>query len=489
MKLNRIKLLALARKQGFTGTDDQALAWIKSNLSIEGQDGKLLTDAEIDAAWSSKPRLKMADDGDDAGSDDAPAGRKAQGNDDGDTVTITKEEAAQLRELKSQNRRHQRDESDFNGRLAGILEGEKRMSILNSPDGLKRFTARKDYERKANANKTVFATADQAEAFNAHLRYQMARKANQDYKGKQFDVDVIKAWGNTVNELGGVLVPQDFEAVLLYATEAYGVARGVANVVKMVRETKDQPRLTSIPDMAHVAPGGTVGTGDAGTDNVKLVSDKIGLILKFDSEIMEDSAISIGDTAAKVIAEAYNYRCDRDYFLGDGTAGYGGFNGLANALRSGAYISGSGSAWSNITKDDVLGLIGKVENVVSARLMGICSRQFAWQVLKRLDTAANQFRELTSEIGWDGCTWMGYKFRYSQVLPIASASASKCLYFGDFQGGSIFGERRDLRIESSDQVYWSTDQIGTKATARIAVNICSDGRSGTYGNIVALKTT
>lgn len=255
MKLNRIKLLALARKRGFTGTDDQALAWIKSNLDIEGENGKLLTEAELDAAWSSKPRLKMADDGEET--DDASAGQKsatATANAAGGTVTLTEAEAAQFRELKSQDRRFARENGEYGGRLASLIEGEKGIKHLNSPEGMKRFSARKSYERKIASGKAVFDTVDHIEAFNAHLRLTIAHAKNINYKGRQFDIDIVKAWSGTVNELGGVLVPQEFEAVLMYATEMYGLARQIANVVPMKGDIKYAPRLTAIPAMSHRAP-------------------------------------------------------------------------------------------------------------------------------------------------------------------------------------------------------------------------------------------
>lgn len=487
--MNRTELLAQARKHGYTGKDEDALAWIKANLNFESRSGKSF---DVDAAWNTKPTIKLADA--DTGDNDATAGRKAEGSGNDEAVTITKAEAAQFLELKSQTRRTQRDESDFGGRLAGILEGENRGSVLNSPEGIKRYTARKAYEGEISAGKTVFKAVDQIEAFNANLRLNIARMKNMSYAGRQFDVDVLaafrgKAWTGTQNELGGSLVPTEFDAVLRYATEMYGLARQVAQVVPMKSDTKYAGRLTSIPSMTHRAPGSALTAADAGTDSVKLVADGVGVILKFDSELFEDSAISMGDTAAKIVAESYNYRVDTDYFTGDGTAQYGMIKGLVSGLVSGAYQDAAGATWASITLANIVDLFGSPVNVNPARLMGICSRQFAWKVLKRLETAASNFKELMSGSTPIGCTFLGETIKYSQVMPIATASASKVLYFGDFGGGSIIGERRELKIDSSDQVYWANDQIGVKATARYAINICGDGRGSTVGNIAALKTT
>jgi HK97 family phage major capsid protein len=102
-------------------------------------------------------------------------------------------------------------------------------------------------------------------------------------------------------------------------TEQYGVARRVADVVRMARDTWTGARQTSIASMAHIAESGTVTAGDAGFDNVTLVAKKVGLIYKFSNELLEDSAVSVADLAARNIVEAQANREDTDYMLGDGT--------------------------------------------------------------------------------------------------------------------------------------------------------------------------
>jgi HK97 family phage major capsid protein len=349
------------------------------------------------------------------------------------------------------------------------------------------------YKAKIRDGKAAFEDVDTAEAFGAWARIQIAQ-ANRlsDYSQKDNDLDIIgKVMTGTVNASGGALVPTEFVPSLIYLTEQYGVAKKVANVTRMTRDVQSFPRLCSIQSFAFAAQGGSISAGDPGLDNVELTAKKAGRITRVASELLEDAAVSVADVVARQMAESYAKLVDQCYIIGDGTSTYGGFSGLVGALPSGAYIAqGTSNTWSAQVVSDFTGLMGSVENVDSARLAFICSRQYYFQVMMKLDVSASQFKDLrTGNIGNADGVFLGYPVYFSQVMPTATATSQKCVYFGDFAGGSMIGERRDMRLESSDQRYWDTDEIGWKATARFAVDVHGDGKGSTYGPIVALKTS
>jgi HK97 family phage major capsid protein len=190
------------------------------------------------------------------------------------------------------------------------------------------------------------------------------------------------------------------------------------------------------------------------------------------------------------VAEAQALLEDQIYFLGDGSATYGGFNGLANALPSGAYISGV--AWGSITTANIQNAMGSVQNVKNGNLAFVCSRQFYFQVLARLDKAASQFKELAGAnpsftagsiaVG----NFLGYPVYISQVLPTATG-ANKACYFGDFSGISKIGDRRQLSLDVSREYAFNADLITMRATARLAVNVHGDGRASTFGPVVCIQ--
>ena len=131
--------------------------------------------------------------------------------------------------------------------------------------------------------------------------------------------------------------------------------------------------------------------------------------------------------------------------------------------------------------------IGAVQNVNPSRLAFVCSRQFFAQVMLRLQNATNQFRELTTGMAGMSATFMGYPVYFSQVMPVATGTANRACYFGDFVGATMIGDRRMLEIATSDQFYFNTDSIAVRGTARFNVNIHGDGRGSTVGPIFCIR--
>jgi HK97 family phage major capsid protein len=346
--------------------------------------------------------------------------------------------------------------------------------------------SKKMYDKKP---KKAFVDADQAEAFAASTR--LAMMGGKNYGQKANDLEIAKkAQVEYSNTLGGFLVPEEFVAQLVYLTEPVGVARKISNVVRMSRDLQRIPRKTGIATMSWVGEGQAGTVADNGYDQVELAARKLQLLMQASNELLEDSAVNIADDLANSMREAYDKAIDESYFNGDGTSTYGGYLGLKNALPSSAYVAASGTAWSNITASDFTGALGVLQNVNSARIAMVCSRQFFFQVMLRLEKATSQFKELAGPaLAGADASFLGYPVYFSQVMPTASAATTSSVYLGDFVGGSMVGERRDLTIASSEHAAFSSDSWQWRATARASVNIHGDGKASTYGPIVAIKTT
>jgi HK97 family phage major capsid protein len=378
-------------------------------------------------------------------------------------------------------------------KVSRAVEVDAKAYTENKGPAIRIDGAKSAYKARIREGKSVFTDVDEAEAFGAWARLAIANADRRsDYSQKDNDLDIIgKVMTGTVNTAGGALVPDEFVPQLLFLTEKYGVARKVANVTRMSRDVQTFPRMTGVQAFAFAAQGGSISAGDPSFDNVELTARKAGRITRVSSEVLEDSAISISDVIATQMAESYAKLLDQCYFIGDGTSTYGTFTGLVAALPSGAYIAqGTSNTWSAQVIADFTGLLGSVENVDISRCAFVCSRQYYFQVMMKLDVSASQFKDLrTGNIGNADGVFLGFPVYFSQVLPTATATSQRPVYFGDFAGASMIGERRDLRIESSDQRYWDTDEVGFKATARFSVAVHGDGKGSTYGPIVALKTS
>lgn len=470
--MNRAKLLATLAGLPTPYTGGADLVKVKSYISdnsinLVGGDGKPL---DIDAVWNKATTLTVAD--------DEPAGSKAIQTETADTLEVSGTDAIAFKAWQKAETKAARTSGAPN--------------LIESKGKAVASIARKNYERKINSGTAVFSDVDHAEHFGALARFALAEFMNiKAYTRRDDDLEILGKTATTfVNSAAGVLIPTEYIANLIYLTEKYGVARKLANVQPMSRDVVMRPRKTAIISMAYINEATAPTSQDNTYDMVELVARKVMGTSVISNELLEDAAVNVADDLAQSYAEAYAIIVDQTYFLGDASATYGGQRGLANALPSGAYLSGAGNSWSALTAANLDTLPGTVENVDVKRCAYVSSRQFFYQRVNSLDTAASQFKALVGPgINGSDASYKGWPWWFSQVLPTATASGSKVVYFGDFAAGSMIGERRDFSLAASEHVGFTSDVMTYRATARVCVNVHGDGRGSTYGPIVCLKTT
>lgn len=487
MKLNRTRLLKALRKAGFEGkTFDDALAFWKSadgpDLTAPGSD-KPIDEATFKTAWDTKAVsvLEAEPEADETDIEDDTTVERKNAND-----RLREKRANELNEVNKDLRR----------------SGER--VDLERKSGLKRYDA-----RVARGEKTVFGCGETAEGYVAYSRQLYKHATGKSYAQDAADREILQGLGlatktttTFVNTNAGYLVNPLFSNEVLYNTEPYGLAVQIANV-QNCSGTDDWSvkRKTGIMSMTHLLEGGTLASGNATYDRVHLIPKTAGVVNDFTQQVLDDAAVNVADEWARSVREARDVRIDNDYFLGDGTATYGGHVGLANALPSGAYLSAAGNNWAAITRKNISDMVGTVENVNLSRCHYVCSRQFYAQVMVPLQgalggvTSAEGVRGGLAKPSQSGDfllgTFNGWPVYESQVMPRASGSAVKSLYFGDFIGGSMVGLSKDLEVDVSKEAGFLQYKTYMRAVTRFAINICGDGRTpaSTYGNIVCLATT
>jgi len=370
---------------------------------------------------------------------------------------------------------------------AGIVKGRREEML------------KKAYNQKAARGLTVFGEGDLAEYTAASFRYEVFNQVQKDYSQKARDLEIItKAQSVYTNTGGGSLIDPQILAGMLYSTEPAGAAGKLANIVTMTSESTWAKRKTGIFSLSHRLPTGQYASTQNSYDNVLLTARDMGGIIDIPQNLIDDAAISVADDLAATCGEARDIREDTDFILGDGSATYGNQVGLANALPTAAYISGAGNSWSALTLNDHLGLIGSVQNVKTSRLAWLASRQYYVQVMCKLALAAGGTRpqDIGQGVVVNGikadAMFLGFPVVFEENnMAVASGSAVKSTYFGDFVGGSMIGRRTTLEVASSEHFKFDTGFVSFRVRARGCVNICGDGRvpATTYGPIVCLKTT
>lgn len=498
--MDRALFLKSLRAQGYKGK--ATLADVKAWMDEQGLDSAEVVDAtgtksKVEDVWAKTAPLTLT----------APVEDQADDGDETDTKSADDSETKDAdADAKKAAKERGRKQHKPDGRGAKQL---LKAAIHTNRDGW----ARKAYENRITRTMNgeiptvkgaVYDSADMAEVAGAFWRKAVMTARRFEYEQVDADNSILenygidaKAMSGNVNSAGGVFVPVEFLPEVIWLTEGYGIARKLARRVTMSRDTLDIPRKTSIPTFVASAQNAALTASDMGTDLVKLVAQKFYAYSLVSNELMGDSAINIADEIGRGFAEGCMKIEDSCYFLGDGTSTYSGINGLNTALPSAAYVDCTGSTWAAITEADIRdSILGALENVQGANIAIVCSRQFFVQVFQRLSAAAggrteaefNTNKIYGTALGGADAQYKGIPVYFSQVMPTVTATTGRMAYFGAFNTASIFADRQELRIASSDQVGFASDQMAFRATTRFDVNICGDGRGTTYGPIMAAIT-
>ena len=469
--MNRKQLLAALTAAGYTGKAD--LAEIKQYLANEGRDSDSITindeTHKIDDVWAKA----------------APLSAKVETEADETVIVQPKKKTAP-------------------GYAATVGQLETK-GVIGAP------AVRSDRERAVKAynrriadsaaldvkERPAFDDGEQAEQFGAWVR--LASFGSLGYNQKKADLEIVEKasveWDNT---LGGSLVPDQFVPKLIWLTEysGYGKAVKIANVVQARGMNTKFPRGTSIGAMTPSGEGANKTAADDTIDNVELVFKEASLIKEASYQLLDDSAILVGDWFARNFAEAANRRLDLDYFCGDGTSTYNGHIGLFSRIAGSKLTAASGSSWASWTSADFNKVLGLLEYVDTNNLAFVGSRQNWYNTAGRLSTNTSQFANLVGP-GRNGAekTFLDIPYHFCQVIPesgltaAANTTGNGVVFVGDFKNASMIGIRDDLRVQQSVEYGFQRGTVAWRGTMRYAVNIHLDGRGATNGPILGLKNS
>lgn len=297
------------------------------------------------------------------------------------------------------------------------------------------------------------------------------------------------------NAKGGALIPEELSNVIIDLREQYGVFRRECRVMPMGSDTMLVPRRVGGLTAYYVGDNTEITASDKTWDQVSLVAKKLGVLVKYSSEVAEDAIINLADDLANEIAYAFSEAEDGAGFIGDGTSTYGGIHGVAVKVNDGNHAGSiktaatGNTAFSTLDLADFHGVVAKLPLYARRNAKWYISAAGFAESMERLAYAAGG--NTTMNIGGGmGLSFLGYPVVLSQKLNstlTADTNAIKCL-FGDLRSAAMMGTRRDVRIAVSDDRYFELDQIGIKGTQRFDINVHDLGGASTAGPIVALKT-
>lgn len=452
MKLTRADLLRAVKSAGYSG-DESALDSIKAWIAAENAELDLAGD-DIDTVWARESTFK----------------RKI-------AVEASKEAAEKTLAVETAI---QDDDNAAKG-IGGF-----------SPVTSAIHAARKAYDQRAKLGKTHLPDADTAEKFGAWAR--SVWLANTPYSEKSNDSRIAAKVAVTFdNTLGGALVPNDFLPFMLDNFEKYGVARQIAGVQPMSRDTLTYTARTG--DVTVYAPGeaGSITASDQTFANKQLVATKLAAMARVSTEQMNDSAFSFGETVAESMARAFAKAEDQAFFLGDGTATYWGFRGIKPLILStyaGYTAQASGSTWGAVTAADFINAYSKLPDYAASEpnVCAVMSRAAFYQTYGRLAKAVGGLT-MGEFMGKTVPLIEGIPVIFSQIMPTATAGTTSFALIGSFPLAAKFGQvNNGLAIAMSDQKYFDTDEIAFRGIERVAVTVHDVGDTSTAGPVVAVAT-
>jgi HK97 family phage major capsid protein len=306
---------------------------------------------------------------------------------------------------------------------------------------------------------------------------------------EEHGIPTIKALNEGVNEQGGSLVPQEFDAVLIRLIERYGVFRQFTRISPMASDLKSVPRRTGGVTANWVGEGKTITASNPTFDNIQLVAKKLAALTVMSSEITEDSAINIADELAFEIGYAFALAEDQAGFLGDGSPTYGNIWGITQKLKlldtTIANIAGlrvaSGNLFSEFVLDDFIQTVALLPQYADTQAAGwFCNRSFYYGTMQKLELTVPggvEAREVSAGDRRARPLFLGYPVNFTQVMPRADANSQIPVLLGDLAMASVMGDRRARTLFTDPYSLSNSDQIQVRGTERIDIDFFDTGNA------------
>jgi len=308
----------------------------------------------------------------------------------------------------------------------------------------------------------------------------------------QDDGGSTKVMGESVNNLGGVLVPDEFMSDIIDLRETYGIFRQYADVRPMTRDVQTKSKRVSGVTTYYPDEGGTITASDVSLTRVSLTARKLAALAIFSSELDEDAVIDFGAWLADEIAFAFAYAEDLAGFLGDGTSTYGRIVGTTQRYRQ--LTEENGGTWGtnleyaaslqkmtgNLFSEQVVGDFLKAIGLLPQYADGPNTRWFAHRYFyfavmlqEALDSGGTTMSEVINGVRTP--VYLGYPVVFAQVLPKADADNTVFAHFGDMARAVMLGDRRSITLAASSEYRFATDELAIRGTQRYDINFHSPG--------------
>jgi HK97 family phage major capsid protein len=272
-----------------------------------------------------------------------------------------------------------------------------------------------------------------------------------------------------------IALPVVYSAQVVELVWKYGQARKYGTVYPMGAGTAKLPRLKTSPAFGFIAMSAAIGEKSPQFEHVQFDAQKAGGIIRVPSEIDADSIVQLGQFLARYISRETARWEDKTFFAADGTGTYNSLKGIGKAAVDLGHkiVLGSGKTHpSDITMADLRNLRAQI-NTAALPYASYMLNMTMEALLVSFNTAGNVYYIPN---GANGPTLDGFPVRWVDVLPVYDQSAHVSqiqALFGD-PSYMYLGTRGQMRVETSADVYFATDEIAMRALERFTIGLMAD---------------
>lgn len=333
--------------------------------------------------------------------------------------------------------------------------------------------------------------ANQMSAFVKYLRFGEHRLSLNEQKAlksiilrpedlveelqKSISVGEIKATlQESIADLGGYTVPEDFHAEIIKRLMGMTVVRGRARVVRTVRDSAEWPKLEGgdsqytsavrVTWVDEVPASATVAQTNSTWGMYRIPVHTVMARTDLSRNLVEDSAFNLLNVVAELFAEAMAIDEDIKFITGTGGGSprgvLGNRSGAEETPETGIDAVNSGNATA-LTADGLIDLAYGLHTQYRGNAVFVGERLTHRDVRKLKDGNGDYLWERGVGMG-EPTALLGYPFLESESLPTVGANKYP-LIFGDFRGYMIV-DRVGMTVERAED----TTTKGTNTVALFA---------------------
>ena len=282
------------------------------------------------------------------------------------------------------------------------------------------------------------------------------------------------------DQLGGVLVPEDYRTEIIKRLMGATVVRGRARVVTTTRDAVEWPRLTGgnniytsavrVTWVDETPASATAAETNPTWELVRIPVHTVMARTNLSRNLLEDSAFNLLDIMADLFSEAMAVDEDAQFLTGTGGGRpYGVLGDRANGAQespvTGVTDVNSGSA-SQITADGYYDLVYSLPAQYRANAVHIMARTTLRDARKLKDGDGRYIWQPGLTAG-QPATLAGYSVFESENMPTVAAN-NYVDVFGDWRNGYVIVDRVGMSVERvSDSTTVGQNQVALFARRRL----------------------